>query len=101
MKKAKTFGPKSAVAEQTAAANDAVTVTPADQPATFEVNDLRLVLNLIEVCSQRGAFKAGELAVVGTLFNKITNFLDKAGLLNTPAAPEATPETVTETEGAI
>ena len=98
MKKAKTFGPKSAMAETPATAGDTMTVSPApeDPNSTFQVNDLRLVLNVIEVCSQRGAFKANELAVVGTLFNKISGFLDKAGLLN-PPAPTAEP--VQETEG--
>jgi hypothetical protein len=97
MKKAKTFGPKSAMAETSAPATNTMTVEPApeDPNSTFQVNDLRLVLNLIEVCSQRGAFKANELAVVGTLFNKITGFLDKAGLLN----PAPQPEPVAEPEG--
>jgi hypothetical protein len=95
MKRAKTFGPKSAMAETPA--EDKMTVSPApeDPNSTFQVNDLRLVLNVIEICSQRGAFKASELAVVGTLFNKISGFLDKAGLLNPPAA-----EPVAEPEGA-
>jgi hypothetical protein len=42
------------------------------------INDLSAMRNLIEVVSVRGAFKANELTAVGTLFDKLTVFLNAA-----------------------
>lgn len=39
------------------------------------LNDLALMRNLIDTVSQRGAFKAEELSVVGDLFNKLNAFI--------------------------
>jgi hypothetical protein len=57
------------------------------------LQDLQAVVNVIQVCSQRGAFKAEELAAVGQLFNKVVMFLDQ----NTPKQPEEPPATPTDT----
>jgi hypothetical protein len=48
------------------------------QPAAADLNisDLVALKSIIEVASQRGAFKAGELEAVGKTFNKLNNFLD-------------------------
>jgi hypothetical protein len=37
------------------------------------LNDLATVVNIIDVCSQRGAFKGDELVVVGTLRQKFAD----------------------------
>jgi hypothetical protein len=63
---------------------------PATQEAGLALNDLASVVQLIDVCSRRGAFEGAELAAVGGLRNRISDFL-KA---NTPkdqakAEPEA------------
>lgn len=42
------------------------------------LNDLRAVLNLIQVVTARGAVKANELTAVGELHDKISNFLEMA-----------------------
>jgi hypothetical protein len=49
-----------------------------NQPVTADLNisDLVALKNIIEVASQRGAFKAAELEVVGKTFNKLNNFLE-------------------------
>jgi len=49
------------------------------------LQDLQAVVNVIQVCSTRGAFKAEELAAVGQLFNKVVLFLEQ----NSPKAEEA------------
>ena len=54
------------------------------------INDFALVVNIIDVCSQRGAFRGEELAAVGTLRQKFADVV-KAN------APK--PEAETETEG--
>ena len=51
------------------------------------VNDLKLMANIIEVVSNRGAIKANEMAAVGSLYNNLMNFLIANGAIQT-AAPE-------------
>ena len=40
------------------------------------VQDLDSLRAIVEVASQRGAFRAAELQEVGTVYNKLTTFLD-------------------------
>ena len=42
----------------------------------LNVSDLQGLRSIIEVASQRGAFKANELESVGKAFNKLTSFLE-------------------------
>ena len=49
------------------------------QPATgpdLNVSDLVALKSIIEVATQRGAFKATELEAVGKTFNKLNAFLE-------------------------
>jgi hypothetical protein len=39
------------------------------------LSDLKLIASLIEACTQRGVFRANELAIVGELYNKINSTL--------------------------
>ena len=64
---------------------------PADQAPSLTLQDLVLVAQIIQLTSQRGAFKAEELADVGGLYNKLIAFLQSTGAL-TPA-PAKTEET--------
>lgn len=64
-----------------------------DDQNAITLNDFIIAVNIIDVCSQRGAFKGDELASVGQLRNKFVSFI-KA---NTPEeTKEETPEDVTE-----
>ncbi len=38
--------------------------------------DLQNLKSVIEVCARRGAFQAQEMAAIGTVFNKLSTFLD-------------------------
>jgi hypothetical protein len=63
-----------AVAEQ-AAAQEAKQQAP--QPGSdLNISDLVSLKSIIEVASQRGAFKANELEAVGRAFNKLNTFLE-------------------------
>lgn len=42
----------------------------------LNINDLAAMRNLIEVVTQRGAFKATELSAAGMLFDKLNAFLN-------------------------
>ena len=43
--------------------------------AELTVQDLTVIRSIIDVASQRGAFKANEMAAVGTTYNKLDGFL--------------------------
>lgn len=55
-----------------------VTEDTAAQPngADLNISDLVAIKSIIEVASQRGAFKAAELEAVGKTFNKLNTFLE-------------------------
>jgi hypothetical protein len=42
----------------------------------LNISDLLAIRNIIEIASQRGAFKAAELEVVGKTFNRLNSFLE-------------------------
>ena len=48
---------------------------PAQGP-DLNVRDLAALRSIIEVATQRGAFKAAELEAVGKAFNKLNTFLE-------------------------
>lgn len=63
------------------AAADAVKETAAQQPQQpqgpdLNISDLAALRSIVEVASQRGAFKAAELESVGKVYNKLTTFLE-------------------------
>lgn len=64
---------------------------------TITLQDLSTIVSIIDVCSERGAFKGNELMVVGQIREKVSAFVKQ----NEKAA-EATTETVAadETESA-
>jgi len=58
---------------------EVVTQPPAQDPAQgpdLNVSDLAALRSIIEVATQRGAFKAAELEAVGKAFNKLNTFLE-------------------------
>ena len=75
---AKQEQPQEATAEQTQT-----------QAPSLTLQDLVLVAQIIQIGSQRGTFRAEELADVGTLYTKLIAFLQATGAL-TPAKTEET-----------
>lgn len=55
---------------------------PNSAPADLTVVDLQNIRSIIDVAARRGAFAAAEMTAVGTVFNKLDNFL------NTVAPPQ-------------
>ena len=51
------------------------------------LQDLVLVAQIIQLTSQRGAFKAEELEQVGGLYNKLVAFLQSTGAIAPAPAP--------------
>jgi hypothetical protein len=66
------------------------------QAPALGVNDLKLMANIIEVVSNRGAIKANEMAAVGSLYNNLMNFLISNGAIQAEA-PEVSDEEVAAT----
>jgi hypothetical protein len=57
-------------------------------PPELNINDLVAMRSLIDVVTQRGAFKATELSGVGMLFDKLNRFVEAAQQQQTPAQGE-------------
>ena len=51
-------------------------MSPSKYVADLNISDLVALKSIVEVASQRGAFKANELEAVGKTFNKLNNFLE-------------------------
>jgi hypothetical protein len=65
------------VQNQTAEAAPASAPAPeATPPVDLNISDLVALKSIVEVASQRGAFKAAELEAVGKTFNKLNTFLE-------------------------
>jgi len=43
---------------------------------SFTINDLNLSLQVIDICSERGAFKGAELTDIGILRDKLYAFIE-------------------------
>jgi hypothetical protein len=57
---------------------DVVSTSGEQKAPDLNLNDLVALKNLIEVVTQRGAFKANELSAAGQLFDKLSAFLTAA-----------------------
>jgi len=58
-----------------------------EQGAQLTLDDLKVMLQVVQVASQRGSFKPEEFVVVGALYDKLYKFLDSAGALTPSPAP--------------
>lgn len=47
------------------------------QSTNLTIQDLASIVNIIDLASQRGAFKASEMTAVGTIYTKLTNFINE------------------------
>jgi len=61
---------------QTTAPAASAPEAPAANSADLNVSDLTALKSIIDVASQRGAFKANELEAVGKVYNRLSTFLD-------------------------
>jgi hypothetical protein len=62
--------------------------TPEQEKAPdLTITDLQNLRAIIDVASTRGAFKAAEMAAVGTVFNKLDAFLNAVAAQQAPQEP--------------
>tara|TARA_X000000368_G_C22624300_1_gene533651 strand:+ start:203 stop:472 length:270 start_codon:yes stop_codon:yes gene_type:complete len=81
--------------EQTKAPEPQATAPQGEQkPVELTVQDLGVLRSVIDVASQRGAFKANEMEAVGKTYNKLDSFLTQVQKAEEEAkkANEATEE---------
>jgi hypothetical protein len=71
------------------AKNTKKTEAPAEDAVILSIQDIVLSANIIDLATQRGAFKAAEASQVGACFEKLVNFI-KA---NTPEEAPSTEKT--------
>lgn len=72
------------------------TQQPAQPDNVINLTDLQNVLVIIDLASNRGAFRGNELEPIGQLYNKIGRFVQAA----MPPTPEADAEQADATKGA-
>ena len=53
----------------------------ANETASLSIQDLANLRNIIDVASQRGAFRTNEFTVVGATYTRLNNFLASRGIL--------------------
>jgi len=58
------------------AQEEAAQTAPQQNAADLNISDLVALKSIVEVATQRGAFKATELEAVGKTFNKLNAFLE-------------------------
>ena len=64
-----------AKAKATTEVQEEVQETQAAQPDSISLQDLSLLANIVDLASQRGAFRGNELTQVGTMYDKLSAFL--------------------------
>jgi len=68
----------------------------------LNLQDLRGVKTCVEIACQRGAYRAEEMKVIGTIYDKLASFLSAvdaaqaAAVAEAPTPAEATPTSETE-----
>ena len=83
----------------TAPTQDGTVSTPQAEAPALTVSDLRNIRMIIDISSQRGAFKGAELATIGSVFDKLDTFLktvDAKADTTQPAANEPAAESKAE-----
>ena len=63
------------MSEKTKQPEEGTVTTPQAEAPALTVADLRNIRTIIDISSQRGAFRGGELKTVGEVFDKLDIFL--------------------------
>ena len=64
---------------------------------TITISDLDTIKNIINLAATRGAFRGEELSMVGTVYDKLTAFLE--AVIEQAKAQEANTAEASETQG--
>lgn len=69
-------------------------------PMDLNIQDLAVMKGIIDIASERGSFKPGEMAAVGTVYNKLEAFLKTVEEQQKAAQAAQEANTTTETDAA-
>ena len=70
---------------------------PAQEDTSISLNDLQVLANIVDLATQRGAFRGNELSQVGAVFDKLSAFLAQVAAAQAEQAEgEGAPEEGTE-----
>ena len=58
-----------------AVVEEQVQQTDAPEDTSISLNDLQVLSNIVDLATQRGAFRGNELSQVGQVFDKLSTFL--------------------------
>ena len=83
-------------AEETTVDQPVDQIAQETQAAGLTIQDLIYTMQVLQVVSQRGAFRADELTSVGALYDKLVTFLASTGALQ-PAPTDGSAETPADT----
>ena len=78
--------------EQTEASDNTDGMTP----ESISLNDLQVLANIVDLASQRGAFRGNEMTQVGAVFDKLSSFLQQVA-----AAQAATEDSESTAEAPV
>ena len=65
---------------------------PEATPANLSIQDLLLVVQTLQVVSQRGAFRADEMSNIGGLYDRLVAFLTASGAIKPAETQAAEPQ---------
>ena len=60
-----------------AVVEEQVQQTDAPEDTSISLNDLQVLSNIVDLATQRGAFRGNELTQVGAVFDKLSGFLQQ------------------------
>jgi len=75
-----------------AATTDSIPPTPESNDQGLNLNDIRACVTIIDIVTKRGAFEGPEMADVGSVRNRLDNFLKAAAEAQAPAEDKAEAE---------
>ena len=85
---------KEEVVEQVEAAPEVEATAPED--TSISLNDLQVLANIVDLATQRGAFRGNELSQVGAVFDKLSAFLAQVAAAQAEQEGGEAPEEGTE-----
>lgn len=66
---------KEEIKEQVAQEEQVEAPSEAGAPEGISLNELQLLANIVDLATQRGAFRGNELSQVGAVYDRLTSFL--------------------------
>ena len=84
------------VVEEVAAADEDQTASQDTPVESISLQDLQVLSNIVDLATQRGAFRGNELSQVGAVFDKLTTFLQQVAAAQAASSEDAEGEEGTQ-----